>query len=282
LLKVDIEDFFHSISEGKVFYAFLELGYPPFFALELARICTAVSPVEFRPDKAKEEPAPEVKEVSFDDEFPFGNPVPVPEGARALASAPANRAQLWSAIDIYANVAEGFLPQGAPTSPMLSNLIMRPIDEKLKDLAKTYRFSYTRYADDLAFSSTQNLTLEKVKRLKAAVLSVLLTAGFKANKRKTVIRSPGARRIVLGILVDGDVPRLAKEYNAALRQHLFYLSSSSHGPSKHAEARNTSVSTLYHHIRGKIAWAERIEPKFGRACLEKFETVVWPPLDASR
>jgi len=244
LLKVDIVDFFHTISEGNVFSALMELGYTSLLCFELARITTMISPAD----------------------------------RKVLRTAP----NKWNAIPSYKNIREGFLPQGAPSSPMLSNLVMKRLDGQLADLANSHRFKYTRYSDDLAFSTVHDLTLETVKRFKRLVLSALSAAGFKHNRQKTVIRGPGAGRIVLGILVDGTTPRLPKEYKDALRQHLYYLNSPVHGPSKHAEARNISVSTLYHHIRGKIGWAERVEPDFGRKCLAEFEKVAWPPFDRDR
>lgn len=244
LLKIDIEDFFHNISESMVYSVFKELGYPRLLCFELARITTMVSPTHQK-------------------EY-------------------VNKPCKWVAIPNYKNAKEGFLPQGAPTSPMLSNLVMKQVDEQLSSLAKSYRFEYTRYSDDLAFSTDENVTLKNIKQFKRIVNATLLKKGFKPNRQKTVIRGPGARRIVLGILVDGQNPRLAKEYKNAIRQHLYYLSSPEHGPSKHANARNMSVSTLYHHVRGKMAWAERVEPSFGRACLGEFEHVNWPPFDANR
>lgn len=244
LLKVDIEDFFHSISERMVYSAFKELGYARLLCFELARITTMVSP--------------------------------------AYQTEHRTKSNKWIVIPSYKHAKEGFLPQGAPTSPMLSNLVMKRVDEQLASLAKSCRFKYTRYADDLAFSTDENITSESIKQFKQLVNSILLRKGFKPNRRKTVIRGPGARRIVLGILVDSPNPRLAKEYKNMLRQHLYYLSSPVHGPSKHADERNISVSTLYHHVRGKIAWAERIEPGFGYACLAEFKSINWPPLDIDR
>lgn len=244
LLKVDLADFFHSISERDVYAAFKNLGYSPLVSFELARLTTMVSDASklARPDFAEK----------------------------------------WSSISAYACEREGHLPQGAPTSPMLSNLVMCDLDEQLTILAKRSGFKYTRYADDLAFSTTAPVGLQKVKQLRHWVLATLAERGYAGNQRKTVIRGPGARRIVLGILVDGAEPRLAREYKDALRQHLYYLRSADHGPVKHAQARKLSVSTLFHHVRGKIAWAERVEPSFGRACLEEFEQVQWPPIDAVR
>ena len=64
--------------------------------------------------------------------------------------------------------------------------------------------------------------------------------------------------------------------------HLHYLTSESHGPSVHAASRKTSVSGIFHHVRGLIAWAETVEPDYGARALESFESVDWPPLEPNR
>jgi RNA-directed DNA polymerase len=238
LLKVDIADFFHSISEGQVFSVFNSLGYPKLLAFELARLTTI-------------------------------------EG-NALRTDPAKR---WPVIPYYQYPSEGRLPQGAPTSPMLANLVMRKLDDRLTAMATANDLRYTRYADDLAFSGRKPHTLETMRAFRTSVLAELDTEGFAHNRRKTVIRGPGARRIVLGILVDGVTTRLARDYKDRLQLHLHYLRSSTHGPSVHAINRKISVSTLFHHVRGKIAWAERVEPSFGKVMLAQFNEIRWPPID---
>ena len=188
----------------------------------------------------------------------------------------------WTTIARYRSEREGFLPQGAPTSPMLSNLVMRQTDEQLATIATSEVLRYTRYADDLAFSADGDQTRAMMDRVKRRVLEELRRAGFKHNLQKTSLHGPGARRIVLGTLVDTDEPRLPREFKDEIRQHLYYLRSPVHGPAVHAGRRKMSVSTLYHHVRGKIAWAERVEPEFGAACLNNFQTIRWPPIDFNR
>ncbi len=180
----------------------------------------------------------------------------------------------------YHCAQEGMLPQGAPTSPMLANLVMRVADGRLTALADRYGMRYTRYADDLAFSTPAGspITLEHVRAFRTQVLRVLKEQGFRPNLRKTVIRGPGSRRIVLGMLVDGKRPRLTREFKAALRLHLYYLSSPLHGPASHAQARRTGVSSLYYHVRGLIAWAHCVEPEYGAEVLARFRAVAWPPV----
>jgi len=242
LLKVDIEDFFHSVSEGTVSAIFARLGFPKLLAFEFARLCT----------------------IGLD-RGPGKNPVPHP-----------------GPIAFYALAYEGMLPQGAPTSPMLANLAMLPTDTLLARLAEERGFRYSRYADDLAFSTNGDRSLADMHRLQRDICRILNDAGFRHNKRKTVIRGPGTRRIVLGMLVDGPTPRLQRAYKDMIRLHLHYLSSPAYGPAKHALARKTGVSSLYHHVRGLIGWSQQVEPAFGRQALELFASIDWPPIQPRR
>ncbi len=242
LLKVDIEDFFHSVSEGRVSEVFARMGFPKLLAFEFARLCT----------------------IGLD-RGPAGNPAP-------------HRGP----IEFYALGIEGMLPQGAPTSPMLANLAMLQVDKRLARLAEKCGLRYSRYADDLAFSTDSDRSLADMRRLQREVCTILNESGFRHNQRKTVIRGPGTRRIVLGMMVDGPVPRLQRSYKDMIRLHLYYLTSPDYGPAKHAIARKTGVSSLYHHIRGLIGWAQQVEPAFGQVALEQFLSVNWPPIQPRR
>jgi RNA-directed DNA polymerase len=242
LIKVDIEEFFQNVSEGRVYRIFRDLGYPSLLSFELARLTTVT---DYKRNR-----------VHLDE-------------------------LKWTAILSYVSEFEGFLPQGAPTSPMLSNLAMIGLDLRLKALSDLNWFVYTRYSDDLSFSTKLNKTDAIIRQFKRDVVAELLRDGFNYNKQKTVIRGPGSRKIVLGMIVDGPNPRLPNEDKDLLRQHLYFLTNSNHGPAKHAVARKTSISGIYHHVRGKIAWAEQIEPVFGKYCLDKFNSVKWPPIRPS-
>lgn len=245
LIKVDVQDFFHAISEHKVYGVFLSLGYSRLLSLELARLCT--------------EPC---------------------EGYNARKKA--NESYDEKGIQYYKTPYVGFLPQGAPTSPMLSNLVMRQIDESLAALASSSKMRFSRYADDIVFSCSDRRELKDLNRVKREILSILNKGGFKPNLRKTVIRGPGTRKIVLGMLVDGAHPKLTQEYKDMLRLHLHYLTHQNFGPASHAQARKTSTSKIYHHVLGLIYWARAVEPKFGDEALVKFNSVEWPPITKTR
>ena len=118
LIKCDVEQFFESISEIQVYRVFLKAGYVPLVAFELARLCT-----------------------------------------RTYKSSPRYKLKRWRGrpykqIASYFDSFVGHLPQGAPTSPKLSNLVMQDFDSELSNLANESNLTYTRYADVLFFQIT--------------------------------------------------------------------------------------------------------------------------------
>jgi RNA-directed DNA polymerase len=103
----------------------------------------------------------------------------------------------------------GHLPQGAPTSPRIANLVARELDAALMVVAESHGLTYTRYADDLTFSTHQhNLNRSAVRDVIGKVCSAIAANGFTPNTAKTTVSPPGTRKIVLGLLVDRDKPRL--------------------------------------------------------------------------
>ncbi|MCK4843201.1 MAG: trypsin-like peptidase domain-containing protein [Methylococcales bacterium] len=110
---------------------------------------------------------------------------------------------------------EGFLPQGAPTSPMISNMIAFKLDGELQKLAKNNRCSYSRYADDITFSFTHrrnrlpskivNLTDDRVVTLGAHLCEIIQRNGFEINDRKTRIQHYTQHQRVTGLTVNKKV-----------------------------------------------------------------------------
>ncbi len=102
----------------------------------------------------------------------------------------------------------GVLPQGAPTSPIVSNMICGQLDSKLKHLARQHKCFYTRYADDLTFSSTASLPKAIVERdgtgafaPGSVLLAILANSGFALNPLKTRLAGDGSRKEVTGVIV---------------------------------------------------------------------------------
>ncbi len=92
----------------------------------------------------------------------------------------------------------GSLPQGAPTSPALSNLVFADVDQRVADLASVRAMGYSRYADDMTFSSLRPIPRHFLGELDRT----LQGHGFRLNPEKTRFAGPGQARYVTGLVVN--------------------------------------------------------------------------------
>lgn len=109
-----------------------------------------------------------------------------------------------------------YLPQGAPTSPAVSNLVMKSFDEYMKEWCQEWNVQYTRYCDDLTFSGIFDR-----KMLKNKVKGYLLAMGFELNEKKTRVLGKQNRQIVTGIVVNEKL-QVSREYRRQLRAEIYY------------------------------------------------------------
>src|SRR5262249_33810264 len=143
------------------------------------------------------------------------------------------------------------LPQGAPTSPAVANLVAFRLDRRLQGLAESFGASYTRYADDLAFSGPRSLgrTSSSLVRLVSTIARV---EGFRVNTTKTRVRSAGQRQRLGGIVVN-ERPNLARDELDRLRAMLH--EAVRRGPEV---ANREQRPDFRSHLLGRIAWAESV------------------------
>ena len=137
----------------------------------------------------------------------------------ALLATEADRAEVSLDGQTW-HVASGAraLPQGAPTSPAITNLLCRKLDRRLSGLARKYNFAYTRYADDLTFSAaTENP--DATKALIWAVAKIVEDEGFALNDEKTRVMRRNGRQEVTGITVNDGLTVSRKE-RRKFRAHL--------------------------------------------------------------
>jgi RNA-directed DNA polymerase len=106
-------------------------------------------------------------------------------------------------VRVAAFTGPAFLPQGASTSPAISNLICRRLDARLNGLARAHGFTYSRYADDLTFSHSGGDA--ELGRLMSSVPVILREEGFRLNDAKTRVMRGGQRQIVTGLTVNDGV-----------------------------------------------------------------------------
>ena len=103
---------------------------------------------------------------------------------------------------------KGALPQGAPTSPVLSNIYLSKVDERMEALAQKKGLRYSRYADDLTFSGNDSLKADMAVVLKE-VDQTLRSLCLIRNEKKTKLMPYYQRQVVTGIVVNGDKTTLS-------------------------------------------------------------------------
>lgn len=111
------------------------------------------------------------------------------------------------------------LPQGAPTSPLLTNAVCDRMDRRLAGLARRRGANYTRYADDITFSSPHNLYVEG-SAFRAELARILSVEGFEMNEAKTRVQRSGQRQEVTGLVVNRRV-NVCRHYVRSLRAVLY-------------------------------------------------------------
>lgn len=162
--RVDLADFFPSVSRVRVAALFRAVGYPESVAGLLAGLCTTATPWRIWEDSEQA--------LSWDQQQSLRRTYEVPH-----------------------------LPQGSPASPAIANLCAHRLDRRLTGLAKSAGANYTRYADDLAFSGDVDFA-RGVKRFLVHVTATAAEEGFRVHHRKTRIMRDGVRQHLAGVVVN--------------------------------------------------------------------------------
>jgi retron-type reverse transcriptase len=161
------------------------------------------------------------------------------------------------------------LPQGACTSPALSNLVARRLDRRLVGLARKLGLTYTRYADDLTLSSGPGFR-DKIGYLIARVRHIAADEGFVVNAKKTRVLRPESRQTVTGLVVNvaPAVPRhLVRRLRAILHR----------AKTEGLAAQNREGHPNFRGwVEGMIAYISMARPDVGRALRARLDQVRGP------
>ena len=148
----------------------------------------------------------------------------------------------------------GHAPQGAVTSPALSNVIARRFDARINGLAKKYQVNYTRYADDITFSG------ERIsRRFLSYIYHILEEDGFRINREKTRFIKGKYQKIVTGISISEDKLTVPKSKRREMRQHVHYIKK--YGLSEHQKRIGNSDPIFLERLIGYLHFWHSIEPE---------------------
>lgn len=158
-----------------------------------------------------------------------------------------------------ANPPELCLSIGAPSSPLLSNLLMARFDHDIAHLCDTLDVKYTRYADDLSFSATKSENLQLVEQAVIKWCESSTTPRLAVNPKKTVRVSKRESRRVTGLVITNDRKvSLGREMKRTIRATMHHFATGRLGPDDIFK------------LRGMLAYVNSVEPTFLRRLRKKY------------
>jgi len=229
VIRMDLKDFFPSIQHARIHALFEKLGYSPTVAGTLARICVNRAPRGV-----------------------FGDPM---EGG----SLP------WSERQA---LKSHHLPQGSPCSPALANLCAYRLDMRLQALAQSLGASYSRYADDLAFSGEQDFA-RTAERFHIQVAAIALEEGFRIHHRKTRLMREGTRQQVTGVVVNAH-PNIARDEYDRLKATL--TNCARHGQ---ATQNRDGHPNFRAYLAGRISYVAMVNANRALKLKRLFDAIAW-------
>ncbi|AOY77880.1 retron St85 family RNA-directed DNA polymerase [Clostridium formicaceticum] len=165
---------------------------------------------------------------------------------------------------------EGKLPQGAPTSPYLSNIVSLKLDKRFNSLVNKLsdlNASYSRYADDLTVSGDK-----KIVKYVPLFKEIIQDERFIVNEKKFRVQNKPDRQMVTGIIVNEkiSVPIQTKKY---IRQQIYYCKK--FGVDRHLEHIKSIRSNYKEYLYGIAYFIKMVENDYGTSLLEELNTIVW-------
>ena len=165
---------------------------------------------------------------------------------------------------LLCRLAGPHLPQGAPSSPAVANLLSHRLDRRLAGLAAAVGATYGRYADDLVFSGDI-----PVAGLAARVATIASEEGFRLRDEKTRVMPAHRRQRVTGVVVNSTPAAARRDYDE-LRALLHNCART--GP----EAQNRAAHPAFReHLLGRIAWVSTGRPARAAKLRELFDGIDW-------
>lgn len=231
VIRADLESFFAAIPARRVYGLLRNAGYPEAVAYTLTGLCSTVAP-------------------------------------RAVWQAIQPPADRDRHRRLGQSLAVPHLPQGAPTSPALANLVAFSLDRRLSGLARAFDAEYTRYVDDLTFSGGSRLRAGRsafVEQLAA----ITADEGFRLVEAKTVVLGSAGRQQALGAVLNHH-PTLSRPERDALRALLHNCAT--HGWRSQARGRRNNFPT---HVLGRIGHVTGLDPALGAKLRSRYDLIDW-------
>jgi RNA-directed DNA polymerase len=236
VIHLDLEDFFGTVSAGRVYGIFRSCGYPEPVAHLLTSLTTNSTPGRVWDERPNR-----------------------PGGSGA-----------GSDFRLGQHLRHPHLPQGAPTSPTIANLSCFLLDRRLSALARSTHLRYSRYADDLALSADTSLSTTRTERLVETIAGIAVEEGFRLNPAKTFVQRSGQRQLLAGLVVN-DHPNVARKDYDVLKAILH--NSVQLGPTSQNRNAHRDFAA---HLLGRISRVREVNPPRGDRLFTIYNQINWP------
>lgn len=166
----------------------------------------------------------------------------------------------------------GKTPQGAPTSPYLSNIVCKPMDRKIKKVCKEFDCKYTRYADDITISTKKDNGYEILQKIKPKIISIINKHGFKINGNKMHTVGKHRRQSVTGIVINEKLNvsnKDIKNFRAKLHNILMNIKDGNLHTLEELEQKYESINSLY----GYANFIYSVNPKKCKKYLDQVKEI---------
>lgn len=231
VLRFDLEGFFSHVTGARVAGLLRTAGYPETVATTLAGLLVTATP-----------------------------------WAVLAVAPPADPALVETRRRLLTRLAGPHLPQGAPTSPAVANLLAYRLDQQLSRVARDVGATYGRYADDLVFSGPSGLPVAALTR---RVARIAAAEGFRLRPDKTRVLPAHVRQLVTGVVVNATPGVSRRDYDD-LRALLHNCART--GP---AAQNRLDHPAFREHLRGRIAWVASGRPARARTLERLFAAIRW-------
>jgi len=181
-------------------------------------------------------------------------------------------------VTYYVQKGGRYLPQGSPASPAISNLIAYKLDKRAEGLCRKLGFTYTRYADDMSFSTTEE-NEKNINKLLYFLRGIIRSEGFTIHPDKTHIMRKGGQQKVTGIVVN-EKPNVERTRLRRFRALLHNIDKNGWQSQQWGQAHN-----LIHSVEGFIHFVHMVNPEKGIKFREQLNSIVekhgYPEIDTT-
>lgn len=163
---------------------------------------------------------------------------------------------------------KGILPQGAPSSPYIANILCNRLDKRISGLVAKKKYKYSRYADDITISGDK-----EINNLVPYIIKIISSEHFEVNLNKLRVQDTATFKEVTGLIVN-DTVKVKRKFKKKLEQHIYYCEK--FGVYSHLKKIDLPGKSYFReYLYGMANFIKMIEPEVGNGYLLRLDNIAW-------